>query len=308
MADMDIRRLEAFSKVFETRSFSQAAKELFLSQPTISSHVALLEEELGVLLFDRVGRSVLPTQAAEILYGRSQSIFHLLHMARAEIDLLRHAISGPIILGGSTIPADYILPPLLGTFLRSYPDVRIDLRVGDTKTVIDMVRRGDAMLAMVGSGSDCGDLMFEPVLKDELVLVGTHEYVQRIEPDVDDLTAVTKLPWVMREPGSGTRQALETALRTRNVDIFDLQVGIQVQNTQAMLGCVLAGLGIAVTSRMVVEPYVQRGELHALTLPALSMSRSFYLVHHTKRELFPATRTLRSFLASALNPVMSGNS
>jgi len=305
---MDIRRLEAFSKVFETRSFSQAAKELFLSQPTISSHVALLEEELGVLLFDRVGRSVLPTQAAEILYGRSQSIFHLLHMARAEIDLLRHAISGPIILGGSTIPADYILPPLLGTFLRSYPDVRIDLRVGDTKTVIDMVRRGDAMLAMVGSGSDCGDLMFEPVLKDELVLVGTHEYVQRIEPDVDDLTAVTKLPWVMREPGSGTRQALETALRTRNVDIFDLQVGIQVQNTQAMLGCVLAGLGIAVTSRMVVEPYVQRGELHALTLPALSMSRSFYLVHHTKRELFPATRTLRSFLASALNPVMSGNS
>ncbi len=308
MADMDIRRLEAFSKVFETRSFSQAAKELFLSQPTISSHVALLEEELGVLLFDRVGRSVLPTQAAEILYGRSQSIFHLLHMARAEIDLLRHAISGPIILGGSTIPADYILPPLLGTFLRSYPDVRIDLRVGDTKTVIDMVRRGDAMLAMVGSGSDCGDLMFEPVLKDELVLVGTHEYVQRIEPGVDDLTAVTKLPWVMREPGSGTRQALETALRTRNVDIFDLQVGIQVQNTQAMLGCVLAGLGIAVTSRMVVEPYVQRGELHALTLPALSMSRSFYLVHHTKRELFPATRTLRSFLASALNPVMSGNS
>ena len=305
---MDIRRLEAFSKVFETRSFSQAAKELFLSQPTISSHVALLEEELGVLLFDRVGRSVLPTQAAEILYGRSQSIFHLLHMARAEIDLLRHAISGPIILGGSTIPADYILPPLLGTFLRSYPDVRIDLRVGDTKTVIDMVRRGDAMLAMVGSGSDCGDLMFEPVLKDELVLVGTHEYVQRIEPDVDDLTAVTKLPWVMREPGSGTRQALETALRTRNVDIFDLQVGIQVQNTQAMLGCVLAGLGIAVTSRMVVEPYVQRGELHALTLPALSMSRSFYLVHHTKRELFPATRTLRSFLASALRPVMSGNS
>jgi DNA-binding transcriptional LysR family regulator len=297
---MDIRRLEAFSKVFESRSFSNAAKELFLSQPTISSHVALLEEELGVLLFDRVGRSVLPTQAAEILYGRSQSIFHLLNMAHAEIDLLHHTVSGPIIIGGSTIPADYILPPLLARFLRSYPEVRMDLRVGDTESVVAMVRRGDVMMAMVGSAADIRDLVFEPVLSDELVLIGTPERMKGILGREDDLDRLSRLIWVMREPGSGTRLAFESALKSRGLDILDLQVGIQVQNTQAMIGCVLAGLGVSVTSRMVVEPYLQRNEIQALSLPALALSRSFYLVHHSKRELFPATRELQSFLTTAL--------
>ncbi|MGX9366200.1 selenium metabolism-associated LysR family transcriptional regulator [Desulfoplanes sp. PS50] len=297
---MDIRRLEAFSKVFESRSFSRAAKELYLSQPTISSHVALLEEELGVLLFDRVGRSVLPTQAAEILYGRSQSIFHLLHLAHAEIDLLRHTVSGPIILGGSTIPADYVLPPLLSTFLRLYPDVRIDLRVGDTESVVEMVRRGDVMMAMVGSAADIRDLVFVPVLVDDPVLIGTHEQLQGITGSEKDLSFLSKLTWVMREPGSGTRQALESALKARGLAIHDLNVAIQVQNTQAMLGCVLAGLGVSVTSRMIVEPYVQRKEIQALALPSLAMSRSFYLVHHQKRELFPATRELQTFLTKTL--------
>jgi DNA-binding transcriptional LysR family regulator len=104
----------------------------------------------------------------------------------------------------------------------------------------------------------------------------------------------------MREPGSGTRLAFESALKSRGLDILDLQVGIQVQNTQAMIGCVLAGLGVSVTSRMVVEPYLQRNEIQALSLPALALSRSFYLVHHSKRELFPATRELQSFLTTAL--------
>ncbi len=304
---MDIRRLEAFAKVFEARSFSGAAKELFLSQPTISSHVALLEEELGVLLFDRIGRRVLPTQAAEILYGRSQSIFHLLHMARGEIDLLRHAVSGPVILGASTIPADYILPSLLATFLHSYPEVRLELCGGDTNEVVDMVRQGDVMLAMVGSGSDrSDDLVFEQVLEDELVLVGGKEYLGAMpsscKPE-EELRLLSTLPWVMREGGSGTRRAFASALKERNRDIDELIVRIQVQNTQAMLGCLLAGIGVAVTSSMVAEPYVQRGELCARSLASLSMKRSFYLVHHAKRELFPATKALQAFLTKALHPV-----
>jgi DNA-binding transcriptional LysR family regulator len=258
---MDIRRLEAFSKVFESRSFSRAAKELYLSQP---------------------------------------SIFHLLHLAHAEIDLLRHTVSGPIILGGSTIPADYVLPPLLATFLRLYPDVRIDLRVGDTESVVEMVRRGDVMMAMVGSAADIRDLVFVPVLVDDPVLIGTHDQLQGITGSEKDLSFLSRLTWVMREPGSGTRQALESALKARGLAIQDLNVAIQVQNTQAMLGCVLAGLGVSVTSRMIVEPYVHRKEIQALALPSLAMSRSFYLVHHQKRELFPATRELQTFLTKTL--------
>ncbi len=296
---MDIRRLEAFSSVFETRSFSKAGKKLFLSQPTISSHVSLLEDELGVLLFDRVGRKVLPTQAGEILYTRAQKVFHLLTMAKAEIDLLRHAVSGPIILGGSTIPADYILPPLLASFLAEYPEVRLDLRTGDTGSVIEMVAGGDVMLGMVGSASDHPDLFFEPVLTDNLIVVGAPGCFQGFASP-GDLHLLEQLPWVMREAGSGTRRALEAGLHRCNVDIAALKVAIQVQNTQAMIGCLLAGLGISVTSRMVVEPYLKRGELEVISVDALQMSRKFYLVHHTKRELFPATQKLVAFLSATL--------
>ena len=295
---MDIRRLEAFSKVFETRSFSKAGKELFLSQPTISSHVALLEEELGVLLFDRVGRTVLPTQAGEILYSRAQKIFHLLTMAKAEIDLLRHAVSGPIILGGSTIPADYILPPLLSSFVGTYPEVRMDLRVGDSASVIDLVRKGDVMLGMVGSAIDQSDLHFESVLVDELILVGAPGVFEGMSSCSMD--RLLKFPWIMREGGSGTRNALERSLRLHSVDVSDLRTAIQVQNTQAVLGCVLAGIGVSVTSRMVVEPYLQRGELETVPIDGLHMSREFYIVYHKKRELFPATQKLIAFLTSVL--------
>ncbi|GAU07519.1 selenium metabolism-associated LysR family transcriptional regulator [Desulfoplanes formicivorans] len=297
---MDIRRLEAFAKVYETRSFSKAGKKLFLSQPTISSHVALLEDELGILLFDRVGRNVLPTQAAEILYGRTRSIFHVLDMARAEIDLLRQTISGPIILGGSTIPADYILPPMLAKFMRTYPEVQIDLRVGDTGGVIDMVRQGEVMLAMVGSAADCNDLAFVPLLEDDLVLIGTEKLIHAVSQG-DAHTTLCSVPWVMREPGSGTRRALESALKSVDLGVDDLRVGIQVQNTQAMLGCVLAGMGISVTSRMVVDPYVKRGEMGVASIPGFTMSRTFYLVYNQKRELFPATRALRDFLVNDLS-------
>ena len=296
---MDIRRLEAFSKVFETRSFSKAGKKLFLSQPTISSHVSLLESELGVLLFDRVGRKVLPTQAAEIMYARAQKVFHLLAMAKAEIDLLRHAVSGPIILGGSTIPADYILPPLLASFMQRYPEVRLDLRVGDTGSVIDMVGSGEVMLGMVGSSSDHPELAFEPVLVDDLILVGAPGCLQGMDAS-GETRVLEHLPWVMRESGSGTRRALESGLRRCHLDTSNLTIAIQVQNTQAVMGCVLAGLGVSVTSRMVAEPYLKRGELEVIAIDALQMTREFYLVHHKKRELFPATKKLAAFLSSTL--------
>ncbi|WP_462323401.1 selenium metabolism-associated LysR family transcriptional regulator [Desulfoplanes sp.] len=296
---MDTRRLEAFVKVYESRSFSKAGKELFLSQPTISSHVALLEDDLGVLLFDRVGRNVLPTQAGEILYDRAQGVFRGMEMARAEIDLLRHAVSGPLIIGGSTIPADYILPKILGGFMRNYPDVNVDLRVGDTGAVIDMVGRGDVMLGLVGSSAEHNELSFEPVVSDDLVVIGAPGLVANVQNwQGEDM--VKKTSWVMREPGSGTRKALASSLRKIGLGVTDMRVSIQVQNTQAMLGCVVAGLGLSVTSRMVATPYIQRGDLALLAIPDLVMARDFYLVHHCKREKFPATQRFQEYLRETI--------
>ena len=151
---MDIRRLQAFSKVYELRSFSRAGEELMLSQPTISAHVLALEEELGAQLFDRLGRSVLPTQAGEVLFRYAQSVFTELEHARSDILALSRRVAGELVIGGSTIPAHYILPRLLARYLATYPEVHLELQSGDTQEVTAMVLEGLIHIGVVGRGHE----------------------------------------------------------------------------------------------------------------------------------------------------------
>ena len=118
---MDFRRLEAFSKVYELKSFSKAGTELFLSQPTISAHVSALEKDLGVQLFDRLGRVIMPTPAGEVLYRYAIDAFSCLEKARVEIELLQDRVAGELFVGCSTIPGHFLLPHLIARFSMQYP-------------------------------------------------------------------------------------------------------------------------------------------------------------------------------------------
>jgi len=160
---MDFRKLEAFCKVYELKSFSKAGLELQLSQPTISAHVANLEEELGVPLFDRLGRTVLPTQAGEVLYRGAKQVFQQVGRINSEIGLLRDMVVGDLLLGGSTIPANYILPNLLKSFLALYPSLRVHLTIGDTDSIIRQVGQGRLELGVVGSQPEQQGIAFYPL-------------------------------------------------------------------------------------------------------------------------------------------------
>jgi len=176
---MDIRRIEAFSKVFEYRSFSKAGKALFLSQPTISAHVAALEQELDVLLFDRIGRTVVPTKAGEVLYRHAKKIFEASELAISELRKMQDRITGRLDIGGSTIPANYIMPDILARFWQTFPEVVMDLRIGDSEDIVTQVRENALMLGVVGARFDGSDLHFEPVVSDSLVLVMTPDIYTR---------------------------------------------------------------------------------------------------------------------------------
>lgn len=292
---MDIRRLEAFAKVYELRSFSRAGQELFLSQPTISAHVSALEAELEVSLFDRLGRTILPTQAAEVLYRHAQDVFSSVASARAEIQLLQERVAGDLAVGGSTIPAHHVLPSLLSRFCKRYPEVRIDLRVGDSLGIIQRLAAGEELVALVGAAGAQQDIVFEPVLRDELVIVagadGGYPPHGTIAPG--ELPAQ---PWVMRESGSGTRRAFEQGVRELGVDDRTLRVVMSVESTQAALASVRAGLGITVTSRLAARDLLERGELVELSVPGLDMPRNFYLAYHARRHQFPVTRYFIEFI------------
>ena len=124
---MDFRRLEVFLKVYELLSFSRAGQALYLAQPTVSEHIRLLEEELGLSLFDRQGKAVLPTKTAQLLYTYAKKIMALREESLQALVQFRDKGLGDLLVGGSNIPGQYLLPPLLGQFKEKFPEIRIQL-------------------------------------------------------------------------------------------------------------------------------------------------------------------------------------
>lgn len=294
---MDIRKIEAFTKVYEHSSFSRAGKALYLSQPTISAHVASLEQELGVLLFDRIGRTVVPTKAGEILYMHALRIFDAADLALSEIHTLQERFTGRLDIGGSTIPANYILPERLASFWKMFPEVVLDLRVGDSEEIITAVRDNILMIGIVGGVLNTPELVYEPMFQDTLVLVMTPELQQRIvRCDTD--TFLRSLPWVMREEGSGTRLAMASGLARLGIDVRALKATITVRNASVMSRCIQSGMGAAVTSSLTVQDSLDDGRLVAVNVPGLRLERCFYIVHNKRRTLFPAAVKLIEFLSS----------
>src|SRR5205814_1072311 len=148
---MDLRRLEIFAKVAELGSFSRAAEALFLTQPTVSEHVRALEDELGVQLLDRLGRGAAPTRAGQLLLGYARRMLGLAREAQQALDQFQGRMSGELVIGGSTIPGEYVMPTLIGRFKGKYPDISVSLLIGDSRQVSEWVEEGRVEVALVGA-------------------------------------------------------------------------------------------------------------------------------------------------------------
>lgn len=296
---MDFRRLEAFYKVYELRSFSKAGKELYLSQPTISAHVASLEAELEVKLFDRLGRSIIPTQAGDVLFSGARKVFRLLEEMESEINLLQDKVVGDLSVGGSTIPAHFILPRLLADFFKMHPQVRVHLTVGDSQSVTEQIMDGRLLIGMVGAEPEQAEIDSFFSVRDELVLIASPSMVEGSDLTLDELVS---LPWVMREAGSGTRCSLDVALKKKGVSFSSLNVTAWVESTQAVVQCVKAGMGISVTSRLAAQSAVESGELRIIESVQLDLERSFYLIHRHGRDFSPAARAFVKHIKRNVRP------
>jgi DNA-binding transcriptional LysR family regulator len=301
---MDIKRLESFCRVFELQSFSRAASDLLMSQPTISAHIAALESELGVALFDRLGRSVLPTRAGSILYGHARQLIEDLKKAVSEIHLLQGRVSGSLHLGGSTIPAQYFLPDIMHRFKTAYPEVRLQLEIGDSAEIAELVGNGRLDLGVIGAKPDNPELEHSRVMRDELVLIGPSQLLDGLGRKAGS-KALSELPWILREKGSGTRKALENGLEKQGMKVEDLRVAAVVHGTEAVLQCVRAGMGVSVTSLLAAKSL---HEPHVVSTPlddSLQLQRSFYAVYHKHRTMFPASQTFLRHLLGQAGPAQA---
>jgi DNA-binding transcriptional LysR family regulator len=293
---MNLNRLTTFCRVYELGSFSQAAERLYLSQPTVSSHILVLEEQLGQKLFDRIGRLIAPTQAGKILYARAVQAIQQVEFALEEINALRDKVAGLLVIGASTIPAYFLLPRVLQEYNRLYPDVSLQLRVHDSEAVSRLVASAQVDMGIIGSSIDEPDLASRPLVRDNLVLLGRKGFFSHTGQNGLTREDVLKLPWIVREQGSGTRRALEQGLRQLDLRLSDLRLVATVDSTVAVLKCIQAGLGVTITSRWAAEEVWENDSGIQGIDPGWAFERSFYIVWHRQRSASAAANCFSALL------------
>jgi DNA-binding transcriptional LysR family regulator len=292
---VDLRQLEIFVKVAELGSFSRAAEALFLTQPTVSEHIRTLEDELGVRLLDRLGRGAAVTKGGALLLSHAQRMLALAREARQAMESFQGRMSGELLVGASTIPGEYILPALIGRFKEKFPDIAITLLIGDSQAVTEWVAEGRAEIGVVGARSTHRGIEFRELMPDDIVLIvsSAHPWHGRKQVTLEELR---REPLLLRERGSGTRGALETALREAGADITAFRVVGEMGSTQAIKQAVKAGVGVSLLSRRAVEEECRAGSLWCLRVKDLKVTRAFYLVTNRERSRSPLAEAFRAFV------------
>ena len=272
---MEIKQMEAFCMAAERKSFSEAARALYLTQPTISSHIRSLEQELGCILFKRTHKQVLLTPEGTRLYPYLRRIIDLKEEALREMNA---PLAATVTIGASTIPSGYLLPELMSAYRAAHPNVFFHIRQSDSAAVEEMVQDGLVDFGITGRKCPDPHLISHPLCRDHLVLAlpPTAKYREMaLSMTADDI--IKSQPVIMREPGSGTLKAIDAYLREKHIDPESLNICARNNDLEAIRRMISGGMGVSVLSGLSVKDMAQRGQLITMDL-ASGNERTFYLI------------------------------
>ncbi|OGN85133.1 MAG: hypothetical protein A2X23_02210 [Chloroflexi bacterium GWC2_73_18] len=292
-SEWNLHRLRIFWTVSRHLSFTRAAQELFVAQPAVSHQVKALERELGVVLFERAGRTIALTDAGRVLAASCDEIFALLEESATLLSDLREGAHGWVDIAADTTSGTYVVPPALGAFHRTYPAIEITLHVENRAGVQRRLTGRACDLAVMASPPREVGCEVAPFLPDRLVVVAAPDHplvgVPGIVPE-----ALAGERFVLRERGSGTRAATERFFAKRGLR---LNARMELGSSGAIEQAVAAGLGLAVVSRWAIDLDLQVGRLAILDVAGFPLERRWSLVHLRSRRLSPAARLCWQFLA-----------
>jgi len=292
---MDIRKLELFCKVVELKSFTMAGKACFLSQPTVSEHVRELESSLNQKLLDRLNQNVQPTPAGKLLYEYGCRILQIRQEAIKAIEQFGGKLVGRLTIGCGTIPGTYILPPLLSNFRNQYPEIKITLQIANSQSIARKLMNKKLDLGVIGAKWKETGLEWTEVFTDELGLVVSHEHPWRGKKSVT-CNDIIKQPFIIREPGSGTRKVIARFLKTRGIKESDLKEVAQIGSSAAVKEAVKSGCGISILSKQAVKDEIECNKLAIVPVKNLKLHRSFYLIQRKNTQLLPIVKTFKNYL------------
>jgi len=290
---MDIHQLHIFTAVYRAKSFTKAANQISISQPTVSEHIKNLENELECRLFDRIGKTIEPTESARILYPKALQIVGEVAEVKAGLLGGEDKVKGEIVFGASTIPGTYLIPAVIKSFQEVYPDIFIQVRIGDSSEINRLIFENDFFCGIVGAQIDEKVLSYEQYFKDQLIIVASPRFIRKKTMKIEELR---NLPFVLRERGSGTRESMETNFTRMGITLGRKQIKAEFSTTASIIEAAKQGIGAAVLSRIAVQEEVRRGNLQEISLKQEKMERFFYLVRHKDRTLPSTYKKFYQFL------------
>jgi DNA-binding transcriptional LysR family regulator len=295
---MDTRQLAAFCEVVERRSFSDAAARLGVTQPAVSQQVRALEQRLRTQLLDRSGRRVEPTEAGLRLYRGAQRLLALEEQLLEELGEPEGPLRGTLEIGASTGPAAIVLPLLLCEFQRHNRELRVELSVSDTQSVVELVADRRLELGIVGAARRHRSVAFEPFFRDEVILVCPlgHPFAGKTV----GLDELAEGPLILMQQGAGVRQMVEDELRKSGRKLRDLKAPLELGLQESVRSAVQAGYGVSFISRRAVESDLAAGTLAEARVRSLDLTREIWIARAAGRAGSAAAQAFVAFARDQL--------
>ncbi|BAU41640.1 LysR family transcriptional regulator [Leptolyngbya sp. O-77] len=294
MIHATLHQLKVFEATARHGSFTRAAEELFLTQPTVSMQVKQLTKAIGLPLFEQVGKRLFLTDAGRELFSTCQDIFGKLEQLEMSIADLKGMKQGRLRLAVITT-AKYFLPRLLGPFCQKYPGVDISLTVTNHERVIERLGNNQDDLYVMSQLPENLDIVAHPFLDNPLVVIGPKTHPLAKEKNIS-LKRLAEETFIMREPGSGTRRAFQKLLDDHDLSV---RVRLELGSNEAIKQAIAGGLGLAVLSSHTIAHDGSMGELMAFDVEGFPIPRKWYVVHLSGKQLSVVASTFLDYLQVA---------
>jgi LysR family transcriptional regulator, transcriptional activator of the cysJI operon len=274
---MENFRLRVFRTVAEEASFRRAAERLHLSQPAVSQQIHALEEELGTTLFDRGKGRIRLTEAGGVLLRYARKGARLAEEAQAALDRMRGETTGTLRIGASMTVTQYILPRMLGAFRQQHPRIELSVTSANTEHIVGALAKGKIDLGLIEGPVSSRDVFRQRFFEDRMVLIVGRHYPWPSKPAIPVL-ALTEVPLIMRERGSGSRRVVELALRRAGLRLSDLRIAMSLDSIVAIIASVEAGLGAGFVSDWAIRKELRLGTVRVVQVQGLEMRRDMHLI------------------------------
>ena len=292
--DITLRQTRAFEAVAEAGSITRAAERLHLTQPAVSMQIKKLEQQAGLALIEVVGKQIHLTDAGQEMLRYCRRINRTVQEAQAVLQAMRELRHGRLSISvASTV--NYFATHFIASFHALHPDIQIRMEVTNRETLVRQLQDYDKDLFLMGQPPEDASIRAYPFMDNPLVVIASPRHPLAAEPGIP-LQDLRDEPFVVREPGSGTRMALQGLLRRHGLELAS---HMEMNSNEAIKQAVMAGLGLGVVSRHTVRLELAAGALVELPVEGFPLLRQWYLVHRADRPMSHAAREFKHYLLGA---------